>query len=64
MFEVVWPAGEVDYLVAFDRAGARIHRVGADAGEVIQFERQNFAVFVRRQFRRDQMLARMNVGRK
>ena len=41
---LVGAAGQVDDLVAFDRAGAREHRVRADAGQVVDFEGEDVAL--------------------
>ena len=35
---VVGPAGQVHDLVGLDAAGARIDRIGADAGEIVDLE--------------------------
>ena len=40
----VGPADQVDDLVGLDRAGARIDRIGADAGQVVDLERGDVAV--------------------
>jgi len=58
----VGPAGEVDDLVRLDSRGARINRVGADAGEVIDLERRAGAVVLDADLCVDAMVTRMNVG--
>jgi hypothetical protein len=40
----IGPADEIDDLIGFDRAGARIHRIGADPGEIVDLERPDRAV--------------------
>ena len=55
-------AGEVDHLVAFDAAGARIDRIGADGGEVPQVEREDLALFGARHAHARLVFARMDVG--
>ena len=37
-------ADEIDDLVGFDGAGARIHRIGSDAGEIVDLERRDHPV--------------------
>ena len=41
VFRHIWAADKVDDLVGFDGAGARIHRIGSDAGEIIDLERRD-----------------------
>ena len=55
-------AREVDDLVALDRAAARICRIGADAGEVVDLDGEDLAGPAHRQARGDAVLARMDVG--
>ncbi len=58
----IGPAGEVDDLVGLDARGARIDRVGADAGEIVDLERGNRAVLHDADLGLDAMVAGMNVG--
>ena len=58
----VGPADQVDDLVGLDAAGARIDRVGTDAGQVVDLEGGNGAVALDADLRFDAMVARMNVG--
>ncbi len=58
----VGPAGEIDDLVGLDAAGARIDRVGADAGQVVDLERGDRAVFLDADLRFDAVIAGVNVG--
>ena len=60
----VWPAGEIDDLIAFDAAGARIDGVGADAGEIIQIKRKNFSRLGAGHAQFYFVFARVNVGEK
>ena len=55
-------AGQVDDLVALDAAGARKHRVRADAGQVVDLEGEDLAVGARRDARLDAVLAGMDVA--
>ncbi len=55
-------AGEVDDLVGFNAAGARIDRVRPDAGQVVDRERGNGAVLLHADARLDAVIAGMNVG--
>ena len=58
----VWAADQVDHLVGFDAAGARIDRVGADAGEIVDLEGGDGAVVVDADLGLDAMIAGMDVG--
>src|SRR5262245_43248937 len=60
----VGAAGEVDDLVRFDATRARIDRVGADAGEVVDFPGGYRAVFLDADLRLHAMIAGVNVGDK
>ena len=60
--EVVGPAGEVDHLIGLDPGGARVDRVGSDAGEVVDLEGGDGAVFRHADLRLDAMVAGVNVG--
>src|SRR5256885_16843892 len=42
---LVRTAGEVHHLVAFDAAGARIHGIRTDRGQVVEIEGQDLAGF-------------------
>ena len=55
-------ADEVDHLVGLDAGGARIDRIGADAGEIVDLERGDGAVVLDADLRLDAMIARVNVG--
>ena len=61
---LVGAAGEVDHLVAFDAAGARVDRVRADRGQVVQLERENFPCLCASQANACAMLARVDVREK
>ena len=58
----VGPAGEVDHLVRLDTGGARIDRVGADAGEVVDLPGGNGAVLLHADPRLDAVIAGVDVG--
>ncbi len=58
----VGPAGEVDDLVGLDAGGARVDRVGADAGEVVDLEGGDGAVLRHADLRLDAMVAGVDVG--
>ena len=58
----VGPAGEIDDLVRLDAAGARIDRIGADAGQVVDRESGDGAVALDADPRLDPMVARVDVG--
>src|ERR1700754_1599499 len=58
----VGPADEVDDLVGFDRAGARIHRIGPDAGEIIDLERVDAAVALYADLALAEMIPGMDVS--
>ena len=60
--EVVGPAAQVHDLVALDRAGAGIDRIGADAGAVVDVEGKDLPFRIHRDPTRDPMVARMDVG--
>src|SRR6266545_879435 len=60
----VGPAGEVDDLVRLDARGARIDRVGADAGEVVDLPRRDGAVVLDADLRLHAVVARVDVGDK
>ena len=53
---------EVDDLIGLDAAGARINRIGSDAGEIVDFPRGNRAVLFHADLCFDAMVARMNVS--
>ncbi len=55
-------ANEVDDLVGFDGAGARIHRIGTDAGEIVDLERRDGAVALDADPSLAAMIAGVNVG--
>ncbi len=59
---LVRAAGEVQHLVAFDARGPREHRVRADAGEVVDLQREHVAVAIHRELRPDAVGARVDVG--
>jgi hypothetical protein len=58
----VRPADQVDDLVGLDTAGARIDRIGADRGDVVDLEGSDGAVLVDADLRLDAMIACVNVG--
>ena len=58
----VRPAGEIDDLVGLDAAGARIDRIGSDAGQIVDLEGGDRAVALDADLGFDAMIARMNVG--
>ena len=58
----VRPAGEVDDLVGLDAGGARIDRIGADAGEVVDLPGGDGAVVLDADLRLDAMVAGVDVG--
>ena len=58
----VGAADQVDDLVRLDAAGARIDRVGADAGEVVDLEGGDGAVALDADLRLHAMVARVDVG--
>ena len=58
----VGPAGEVDHLVRLDTGGARIDRVGADAGEVVDLPGGDGAVLLHADPRLDAVIAGVDVG--
>ena len=60
--EHVGAAHQVDDLVGLDAARARIHRIGADAGQVVDLEREDGAVVPDRDPGRQPMIAGMDVG--
>ncbi len=61
--KVVGPAHQVGDLVALDRAGARIDRVGADAGQVVDVDGGDAALRVHGHASRDAMVAGVDVAR-
>ena len=58
----VGTAHQVDDLVRLDAAGARIDRIRADAGEIVDLERGDAAVVLDPDPRLDPVIARVNVG--
>ena len=58
----VGTADQIDDLVGLDGAGARIHRIGADAGEIVDLERRDGAVALDADPALAAMVAGMNVG--
>ncbi len=60
----VGAAHQVDDLVGLDAAGARINRIGADAGEVVDLESGNGAVVLDADPGLDAVVAGMDVGDK
>ena len=56
------PADQIDDLIGLDRAGARIHRIGPDAGEVVDLERRDGAVALDADLSLAAMVARMDIG--
>ena len=58
----IGPAGEVDDLVGLDAGRARIDRVGADAGEVVDLPGGDGAVALDADLRLDAMVAGVDVG--
>ncbi len=59
---IVRSAGEVDDLIGLDAGGARIDRVGADAGEIVDFESSDDAFLGDADLAFDAVIAGMNVG--
>ena len=55
-------ADQVDDLVGLDAAGARIDRIGPDAGEIVDLERGDGAVLFHADLRLDAVIAGVNVG--
>ena len=55
-------ADEIDDLVGLDGAGARIHRIGTDAGEIVDLERRDGAVALDADLALAAMIAGMNIG--
>ena len=55
-------ADQVHDLVGLDAAGARIDRIGPDAGQVVDLESGDGAVVFDADLRLDAVIARMNVG--
>ena len=55
-------ADEIDDLIGLDRAGARIHRIGSDAGEIVDLERRDGAIALDADLSLAAMVAGMNVG--
>ena len=60
--ERVGPADHVDDLVGLDRAGPGIHRIRADAGQVVDLHRQDAAVLRHRDLGVDAVVAGVDVG--
>ena len=58
----VRPADEIHDLVGLDAAGARVDRIGPDAGEVVDFQGRDGAVALYADAGVHPMVARMNVG--
>ena len=58
----VRPADQIDHLVGLDAAGARIDRIGPDAGEIVDLERGDGAVVVDADLALDAMVAGVDVG--
>ena len=58
----VGPADQVDHLVGLDAAGARIDRVGTDAGEVVDLEGGDGAVALDADLGLDAVVAGMDIG--
>src|SRR5262245_98507 len=58
----VGPAGEVDDLVRLDARGARIDRIRADAGEIVDLPGCDRAVVLDADLCLDAMIAGMNVS--
>ncbi len=58
----VGAADQIDDLVRLDAAGARIDRIGSDAGQIVDLERGDGAVALHADLRLDAMVAGMDVG--
>src|ERR1700722_9813324 len=58
----VLSADQVDDLIRFDGAGARIHRIGTDAGEIVDLECSNRPVTLDADPPPAAMVAGVNVG--
>ena len=55
-------ADEIDDLIGLDARRARINRIGPDAGQIVDLEGGNRAVFLHADAGFDAMIAGMNVG--
>ena len=55
-------ADQIDDLVGLDGAGARIHRIGTDAGEIVDLERRDGAVALDADPALAAMIAGVNIG--
>src|SRR5580692_8257395 len=53
---------QIDDLVGLDRAGARIHRIGTDAREIVDLERRNDPIAPDTDPPPTAMVAGMNIG--
>ena len=62
IFGHIGAANQVDDLVGFDGAGARIHRIGTDAGEIVDLERHDRAVALDADPPLAAMVAGVNIG--
>ena len=58
----VGAGGEIDDLIGLDGAGARVDRKGADAGQVVHFQAEDFAVLGEGHARCHPMVAGVDVG--
>ncbi len=58
----VGSADQIDHLVRLDAAGARIHRIRADPGQIVDLESGNDAVALDAHLRLDAVVAGVNVG--
>ncbi len=61
IFRGVRSTDQIDDLIGFDGAGARIHRIGADAGDVVDLECVDRAVLADTDTRLADVIARVNV---
>ena len=58
----VRPAGNVEHLVGFDRAGPRVRGIGAAADQVLDLERREPAVLIHREPPPHNVVPRVNIG--
>ncbi len=55
-------ARQVDDLVGLDATGARVDRIGANPGQIVDFKGRDGAVFGNADLRFDAMIARVDIG--
>ncbi len=64
VWRLIGTADEIDDLIGFDRAGARIHRIGADRRQIVDLEGEDVALPVDGDAALAAMVAGVNVGEK